>query len=137
MELAGHKCGFLQFFTESHCQLVCNISSYSKCFQISNTFLSVLKYNVGLQGLNSQNACQTGKQGIPLSDCSWGSSLIWVCTVCLDLFCSQLVFAILEHLCQSDQGLPCLLKSDKYFVNFSPDNHHFIWEQKKKKFSKF
>ena len=28
------------------------------------------------------------------------SSLIWVCTVCLDIFYSQLTFKILEHLQQ-------------------------------------
>ena len=26
------------------------------------------------------------------------ASLIWVCTICLDVFCNQLVFETLEHL---------------------------------------
>ena len=33
---------------------------------------------------------------------------------------------------QSDQGLHCLLYSDKHFVNSSPDNKHFISNHKGK-----
>ena len=33
---------------------------------------------------------------------------------------------------QSEQGLPACY-SDKHFVNSSPDNQHFIWEQEKKR----
>ena len=36
------------------------------------------------------------------SDCLLRSSLIWVSAVCLYLFCSQLVFQILEHLSYSN-----------------------------------
>ena len=46
-----------------------------------------------------------GKQRRPRSDCFWRSSLIRVFPVCY---------------------------SDKYFVNSSIDNPHFIWEQKEK-----
>ena len=44
------------------------------------------QWNVGLQGWNSQNACQNSKQGRPWSDCFFRSCLIWVCSVCLGLF---------------------------------------------------
>ena len=51
--------------------------------------LSVFKENVCYQGWNSQSDSQNSKQG---------SSLIWVCTVCLGLLGWQVVFEILECL---------------------------------------
>ena len=52
-------------------------------------------------------ACQIciDKQCRPRPDCFWRSSLIWAFPVCY---------------------------SDKYFVNSSPENQYFIWEQKQK-----
>ena len=55
---------------------------------------SVLKYNNGNQAWNSQIACQNSKQGRPLTDCFFRSSLIWVCPICISLFYRQLVFEI-------------------------------------------
>ena len=57
-------------------------------------------------------ACQKGlnKLGRLRSDCFWGSSLIRVFPVCY---------------------------SDMHFVNFGPDNQHFIWEQKEKSVRNF
>ena len=52
-------------------------------------------------------ACQKGldKKCRPSSDCFWRSSLIMVFPICFSV---------------------------KYFVNSSPGNQHFIWEQKEK-----
>ena len=62
---------------------------------------------VNVKKFGTQVACQKclDKQCRPRSDCFWRSSLIRVCTVCY---------------------------SDKHFVNSSPDNKHFIWQQKEK-----
>ena len=48
--------------------------------------------------MSSQTACHNSKQGILWPDCFFRSILIWVCTVCLGLFCRQIVFEILEYL---------------------------------------
>ena len=48
--------------------------------------ISLVKLNVGFQDWNSQNAHQNSKQGRPLSDCFFESTLIWVRDVCLGLF---------------------------------------------------
>ena len=74
--------------------------------KIKHFSLSILKRNVGYQGWNSQNACRNSKQERPRSDFFFRSSLIWVRGVCLDLFCSQLMFKILERL-----PYPCLRES--------------------------
>ena len=75
---------------------------YGKCSKICEHFsLSILDYNVGYLGRSSKNAwyiskqgpnaCQNSKQGRPWSDCFFGSSLIWVCAVCLGLFAATSV----------------------------------------------
>ena len=67
-------------------------------FKILNFFLSILKNKVGYQGSYSQNDCQNSKQRRPWSDCSFRSSMIWVCTVCLGIFWQAISVQILDHL---------------------------------------
>ena len=67
--------------------LIIFVITYGKCSKISNTFLFLFSNKMlVLQGKNSQNACQNSKQGRPLSDCFFRSSLIWVCPICLPAF---------------------------------------------------
>ena len=70
------------------------LCSYGKCF-ISNTFLTVFSNKIlvtsGIKAGIHKMYVRIG------SDCSFRSCLIWVCTVCLDLFGKQLVFKIVEH----------------------------------------
>ena len=64
-------------------------------FQTLFSFFSlIICWLSGLELTKGKNI----KQGRPWSDCFFRSSLIWVCTVCLGLFCKQMVFAILEPL---------------------------------------
>ena len=65
-----------------------------------------------------------GKQWRPWSDCSSRSSLIWVCTVCLDMFVRKIRFIILDHMAKSNYLWICTCKTlrktwQKYFWNFS------------------
>ena len=66
-------------------------------FKILNFFLSILKNKVGYQGSYSQNACQNSKQRRTWSNCSFRSSMIWVCTVCLGIFWQSISVQILDH----------------------------------------
>ena len=78
---------FLHFISTQFSQNIWtrhNYLLYGKYYKISNAFLFLFTKNTGYQGWNSQNACQKSKQGRPWSDCFLGSSLIWVCPVCLD-----------------------------------------------------
>ena len=86
-----------QFVVEWH-QVIAAYGNCSKFLSFEHFSFSVLSWNIGYQGWNSENTHQNSKQGRPWSDCFCGSSLIWVYTVCRDLFDRQLVFEILEHL---------------------------------------
>ena len=83
--------------------------AYAKGTKIFPAKMNILYYMVNVLKFQTLVACQKGKdkQGRPRSDCFcfWRSSLIRVFPVCY---------------------------SYKQFVNFSPENHHFIWEQKEK-----
>ena len=70
--------------------------------KLSATTVNVLKFQT-LHVVACQNCLN--KQRRPRSDCFWRSSLIRVFSVCF---------------------------SDKHFVNSSPENQHFVWEQKGK-----
>ena len=100
--------GYLVFLNDQQCGkrvrlfymlITFSLIKYDKCSKISNTLLFLFsKEMLIIRAGILQNACQNSKQGRPRSDCFFRSSLIWVCIVCLDLFCNQLVFKILEHL---------------------------------------
>ena len=69
---------------------------FGKCSKISKTFFFLLTNEMYVfQYWFSQNACQNSKQRRTWWDCFCRSSLIWVCPVCLGLFCW---FGILEYL---------------------------------------
>ena len=55
--------------------------SYSKCFTVSNTFLFCPHIKEGLPGLDFTKCLSEKQKGKTLR-----SSLIWVCTFCLELF---------------------------------------------------
>ena len=65
------------------------IQSTVSILKFGMLFPSCCQIKYWLSGWNSQNACQNSKQG---------SSLIWVCALCLGLFVRQLMFKFLEHL---------------------------------------
>ena len=69
----------------------------AKCSKISKTFLFLfLKEMLVIKAGIHKTHVKTGNR----EDLQtfFRSSLIRVCTVCLDIFCSKLVFEILEHL---------------------------------------
>ena len=71
-------------------------SQYGKCSKILNTFLflfsnKMLVFRAGFQKMLARIANREDPEFLR-------SSLIWVCSICLDLFGRQLLFKILEHL---------------------------------------
>ena len=63
-----------------------------------------------------------GKQWRPCSDCSSRSSLIWVCTACLDMFVWKLRFIVWDHMAKSNYLWICTCMTfrheKKYFLEF-------------------
>ena len=66
-------------------------------FQALFSFCSNIK--CWFSELDSQSPCKNSKQGRPWSDCSFRSSLLRVCTVCLGLFDRQ--HLLIFFLCQN------------------------------------
>ena len=91
----------------------CILSTFIKLPVVIKTFvLSIYERTFYTGSTVLFSFCQNSKQGQPWSDCFWTSSLIWVCSVCLDLFGRQLRFGNLEHL----PWMKTVRSSEKKFI---------------------